>query len=90
MSWGRGGTFFRSKDGNSSRLEIVKAGRGHRDDGVQLLVFPLGEIETQEWKWLAQIKKRVNGSSMQVYERKHDRKPDFEIGVPDWGVSLSV
>ena len=70
---------FTSKDSKPSRSEIVKAGRGHRDDGVLLLLFPVGEIETQERKRLAQIKKRVNGNSMQVYERKHDRKPDFDM-----------
>lgn len=59
--------------------KLSKLEEGTEDDRLQLLVFPVGEIETQERKRLAQIKKRVNGSSMQVYERKHDRKPDFEI-----------
>lgn len=65
-----------------------KAGRGHRDDGVLLLPFPVSENETQERKRLVQIKKRLNGNSMEVYERENDRKPDFEIGGPDWGVSF--
>lgn len=50
---------------------------------VQPLVFRIGEIETQETKWLAQIKKRVSGNSMQVCEIEHDRKPDFQVCVPN-------